>query len=607
MAEKNESVKEEEKESIPQLPKIPEEVKEKFKEIKEKLDKFQKKTVEKFEEYILGIALMPPKKEEGKKPDELSINILVLVDDSDSKKMSKYELKEKLSEIIVKFAEEVDKRINPEIMLASELRESCFDAKYEILRLIALSAPIYDPKEMLAAIKICEVHKELTIKKFEKYIMSYVAAGSLFRGEEKSNDIDVYIIVDDTDVKKMSRAELKDKLRVLIISMGHEAAAMTGVKKAFHIQVYILTDFWDFVKDASPVIFTFLRDGVPLYDRGVFTPWYLLLKMGRLKPSAEAIDMSMDLGEKLIERAKQKMLSIAAEDLYYATLNPSQAALMLYGLSPPTPKETIQLLTEIFVKKEGLLEQKYVDVLDEIRKVYKDIEHGKKKEITGKEVDELLDKADDYLKRIKRLFTQIEKKKEKETLLDVYDTCMSVTRDALKEVEVEQIETKDIIKVFKEKLIEGSQVPEKLLRILKDIDQAREDYETGKLTKSEIEKVKKDARLYIKTIIEYIQRKRGIELERARIRVRYGDQFGEIILLDEKAFIIHDIDAKEKEITEAAITKEGGLGSVKKSDLKTMEEHLTKSKIPKKTFIKEKIFEDLKKIFGKDIEILVNY
>ena len=309
----------------PQLPQIPEgmpnippEMQEKLKAIKEKLDLFTKKIIEKFEKYIIGVALMPPDKmlppelrEEGRKvlenPDK--INALILIDDSDSTKMPKQELAAKLDQIIHEIAKEIDPNLSPDILLASELKESCFDGKYDVLRMIAMSAPVYDPTDMIAAVKISEVHKTMVLKKFEKYIVSYVAAGSLFRGE-KSNDIDIYIVIDDTDVKKMPRAELKDKLRAIIIGMGFDAARITGVKKQFHVQTYILTDFWDSVKDANPVIYTFLRDGVPLYDRGVFMPWKLLLQMGRIKPSPEAIDMSMDIGEKLIQRAKQKLLSI---------------------------------------------------------------------------------------------------------------------------------------------------------------------------------------------------------------------------------------------------------------------------------------------------------
>jgi len=39
----------------------------------------------------------------------------------------------------------------------------------------------------------------------------------------------------------------------------------------------------------------------------VFMPWKLLLKMGRIKPSIEAIDMFMSSGEQMISRVKFKL------------------------------------------------------------------------------------------------------------------------------------------------------------------------------------------------------------------------------------------------------------------------------------------------------------
>src|SRR3989344_8896280 len=105
-----------------------------------------------------------------------------------------------------------------------------------------MSLPVFD-KGMLAAIKIAEVHKGMVLKKFEKYIVSYVLGGSLVQGRATSkSDIDVFIVIDDTDVKKMTRAELKDKLRAIIIGMGAQAGQMTGIKNKINIQVYILTD-----------------------------------------------------------------------------------------------------------------------------------------------------------------------------------------------------------------------------------------------------------------------------------------------------------------------------------------------------------------------------
>ncbi len=585
--------------------KIPEEVKEKLEKIKVKLEKFKDEVVKKFEKYIVGVALLPPPK--GSKPVKDEIKVLVLVDDSDVKKMSRFELHDKLNKIVKDIAKDLDKNIKPEVLTLFELRENCFDGKYEILEDIALSFIFHDPVDILAALKISEIHKSMVLKKFEKYIVSYVAAGSLFRGE-KSHDIDVWIVVDDTDVKKMSRFELKDKLGAIIRSMGAEASMITGIKKIFHIQTYILTDFWDSVKDANPVIFTFLRDGVPLFDRGIFMPWKLLLKMGRVKPSAEAIDMQMDLGERLLTRTRQKLLSVVGEDLYYATLNPAQAALMLYGIPPPTHKETIKLLDEIFVKKEKLLEKKYVDILEKTFKYFKGIEHGKVKEVSGKEIDDLLKDVEDYLKRIDKLFKQIEKRREGSNVIAICENCFAVVRDVLSLEGAKNIPEDKLVKIFEEKLVKPNKVPERFLNIFKDVINAKKEYKEKRISKQEIEKVRRESDLFVKALLEYVQRRRGYELEKAKIRVRYNEnKFGEVLILEDSAFIVMDIDAKDKDLRKTNVGKDGSLGKLTKAKVDEVEKAVSSAKVAHRVFIKEKTFESLKDIFGKDVEILVNY
>ncbi|MAG52803.1 MAG: hypothetical protein CMH62_02475 [Nanoarchaeota archaeon] len=569
-------------------------LKSKLSKIKTKIDKFQKDLLKKFDKYIIGIALLPPKKE-----NKDALDILVLVDDSDSKKMGKLELKDRLVAITKNIGKDIDKNFTTDVLLLSEMQQNCFDSKWEFLQEISMSAPIYDPKDLIAALKVSGVHKEMVLKKFEKYIISYVAAGSLFRGE-KSNDIDVYVIVDDTDVKKMSRYELKDKLRAIILSQGFEANAITRVKKKFHVQVYILTDFWEGIKDANPVFFTLLRDGIPLYDRGVFMPWKLLLEMGRIKPSPEAIDTFISSGDKMMERIRYKLREIIEADIYWSTLTPSQAALMMYGVAPPTPKETVNIMEDIFVKKEKLLEKKYIDILAEIRKYYKDLEHDKIKDITGKDIDRLLKNANDYLKRIKKLFRQIEKRKEEESISEIYETSNSLIKDALS---INEINTKNIELGLK-KLKEKNEISPTIIKIYNEINKAKNDPE--KLNKLEINKVRKDSKFFISQLIEYTQRKHGRELEKAAVRIKYDDKYAEVILLDDIAFVTEDLK-KRDEITKANINKEGSLSELKKSSVKELEEHITKKKVPKGVFVKESTFESLKKLFGKDVEILVSY
>ncbi len=629
--------------------KLPKEAQEKLRDIKTKLDKFKSAALAKFDKYIMGIALLPPPAPqqpgmfaEGQLPPTLQsqqiqsvqqpqpqqqvegeagagsqpqqappadqVSVLVLVDDSDSKKMTKDELKNKLSTIIQGMASEVDKKLVVQCLLLSELWQNCYDAKYDLLQLIASSAPVYDTG-MLAALRISEIHKQMVIRKFERYIVSYVLAGSLIQGRatEKS-DIDVFIVVDDTDVKRMSRVELKDKLRAIIIGMGIEAGELTGVRNKLNIQVYILTDFWESIKDANPIIFTFLRDGVPLYDRGIFMPWKQLLQMGRIKPSSEAIELYMSSGEQLLERVRFKLREVGMEDLFWAIITPTQAAIMLYGIPPPTPKETPEVVREIFVKKEKLLEESHVNTLEAVIKLRKDLEHGDRKDIRGEEIDKLLGDCDKFLKRIGQLFKEIQQIKEEENIVRLYDTAVTMIRDALKLEGIEKVDDAELVSTFEDELISKNRIPAKYLRILNSIIKAKKDYEAKKLNRAEIEKVKKDSTEFTTALLEYIQRKRGREIERAKIRVKHGNnKFGEVVLLESDAFIVKDIDQPQKEVTRAKVTEEGGLAAVTESSPEEMEAALANKPIPPKTFIKEKLFEDLKRIFGKDVEILVNY
>jgi predicted nucleotidyltransferase len=585
---------------------LPKEVQEKMEKMKKKIEDFKDKAIAKFDKYIMGIALLPPKKDEAGNVNKEDINLLVLVDDSDSEKMSKMELKDKLSAIIKSMAKETDKSLNVETIILSELWQSCYDQKSDLVKMIAICSPIYD-KGVLSAVKISEIHKSMVIKKFEKYIVSYTIFGAFTKGRiTPESDIDVAIVVDDTDVKKMTRAELKDKLRAIIISMGMDAKNITGVKRDFHIQVYILTDFWESIKEAHPVIFDLLRDGVPLYDRGIFMPWKQLLLMGKIRPSDESIEMFMNSGDQMLKRVEFKLREIAMEDLFLAILTPSQAALMCYGLPPPAPKETPGILQEVFVKKEKILEQKYVDILSEIIKTRKDIEHGKLKQIDGKRIDDLLGKANDYLKRIQSLFKEIDETKNKEYINEIYEQTITAVRDALILEGNDKVKTEDIEKLFKQELIDKGKLPEKMIKSLKQIVKDKKDFDLGKLSKNEVIKAKKIAKDFIKTIVEYMQRKRARELERSKLRIKYGDKFAEILLLDNVAFIIPDLDAEEKEVQKAKINKDGSLGKIEESSFDELEESLAKKEIFEKVFIKQKVFESLKNIFETDFELLIN-
>src|SRR3989344_8923410 len=78
---------------VPGMPKLTEEerkrIEEKMKEIQVKVRDFEKEALEKFKDYILGIGILPPEKK-----GQEDIHVLVMVDDSDSKRMTKKELRD---------------------------------------------------------------------------------------------------------------------------------------------------------------------------------------------------------------------------------------------------------------------------------------------------------------------------------------------------------------------------------------------------------------------------------------------------------------------------------------------------------------------------------
>ncbi len=604
--------KPDETKSEPQLPpNLPPEMKEKLTQIRGKLDAFTKEITTKFDKYVCGVALLPPppapQPGEPQPPADWKdkIHLLILVDDTEPTKMGKMELRDKLMTIMDAEAKKADPNFVAQTVLLTELWQHCYDGKGDLLHLIALSAPVYDTG-MLSAIKIAEVHKSMVVKKFEKYIVAYVLAGSLVQGKAtKDSDIDVFIVVDDTDVKKMTRAELKDKLRAIIIGMGLEAAEITGVHNKLNVQCYILTDFWDSVREANPVIFTFLRDGVPFYDRGIFMPWKQLLRMGKIKPSNEAIDMYMSSGEQAIDRVKFKLRDIGVEDFFWAIFTPSQAAIMLYGVPPPTPRETPSLMREIFVQKEKLLKEADVAVLDKVFKIRKDIEHGTKKDVAGKEVDELLADCQAYLARLRELFGQIETRKAEETIVSLYDSITTVLRDILRAEGRERVNEAEIVHAFEEEMIASGKIPAQYLRTLHDLLKAKADHDAKKLSKTAVEQVRKSAAELLKFLVEFMQRRRVKDLERVRVRIKSGEKFGEAILLGTTAFVVKDIDDPSKPMEKAAVKDSGELGTFSAAAPEEFEKALADFSGPQRAAIKEKTFESLKRIFGADLEIIM--
>lgn len=527
------------------MPEFSEEAQKEMEKKKKELDSLKQFIVKKYP-FTVAIGLLPPQSipkieeeediPESEKKDK-RVHIVHIIPEEQFKNIPK------IKKELIEHTKNMKPKIWFHIITPVDIWNFLMDSRYDLSGAIAMSFPIYD-KGLLGALRVAEIHKTLVLRKFERYVSSYVIAGSLVRGTAtKTSDVDVFVIIDDTDVKRMPRLELREKLRGIIYQYIPEAQAIAGAKNKLEPQIYLLTDFWEAVKDAHQVMFTFIRDGIPLYDRGTFLPWKLLLKMGKIKPSPEAIDMFMTMGDKTTQTIDRRLID-AMIDIYYGILTPSQALLMLYGLAPPTHKETPQVFKEIFHDKEKLIETKYVAILEKAVRLFKEYEHGKLNKIKGEEIDKMAKDMEDYIKRMKKLREEIEKVSQKKIIEQIDKEVFELLSNLFGKKS-----KKELISLFEKELVKKGKMSPKMLYILNDIEKAIAEFKKGKVKKKDIEDARKDASLLINAIIDYGQRCDFISLDKSRMQISYGSeknkQRAELIITDAGVFFIQGVSVKK--------------------------------------------------------------
>lgn len=572
--------------------------------LKEKMDKTQKE-IEEFKieitkkiKGIEAIGIIPAqaakKIEEEYEISEADskrelIHILTVIPEKQFKNIGKIRLE------AIALAKKINEKFWIHVMTPVDIWNLGLDSKFEVFEAISMSFPILD-KGLLSSLRVCQIHKSMVLKKFEKYVSSYIIYGSITRGQTiKTSDVDVAIIIDDTDVKRMPRLELKEKLRGIIYSYIAEAEAIAGVKNVISPQIWLMTEFWDGVKDAHPVFFTCIRDGVPAYDRGNFLPWKSLLRMGKIKPSPEAIDMFMSSGEKIKEIVNKRIFDIATLDLFWNVFTPAQGLLMLYGQHPKNHRETVKAFKETFVDKEKLIEQKYADILEEIViKIYKGMEHNliKPGDINGKELDRLTKDAIDFFARLKELREQIEKRVQEKSIEAIYKDVFGMLGALLKEDSEEKI-----LQKFNKTLIKEGKFPPRFLESLKFVAKTRREIESAKKIKTKkkenltfkqslhVDEARKLATEIINALIEHTQRCDLAAMEKSRYIIKGKNMDAEVFFLG-STFILQG--SKIQKLSKEKLVN---------SDVRELQDKILANK-GKETKIDFKALETLKKIFG---------
>ena len=567
----------------PIMPENTEKLQKEMEKTKKELDKLKNWIIKKYK-FTQCISILPPQsiplfveEEEVPKETEKYMHLYMIIPEEQYKNIKN------ITKDIVK---EIDKikgqKIWLQVKTPVDVWENCLDSKFELANAIGMSFPLHDTG-FLGGLRVAQIHKALVVRKFERYVVSYVLGGSIVRGDTvPESDVDVFVIIDDTDVKKMPRLELKERLRSMIFQYISEATALAGVKNVLNVQPYLLTDFWESVKDAHPVMFTFIRDGIPIYDKGTFMPWKALLRMGKLKPSPEAIDMFMSMGDKVVSRSKKTMLSNIFVDIFWGVTTPAQAMLMLNGLPPPNAKkELVREFKKAFYDKK-MIEKKYVDFLEKVIKTWQDYEHEKIREISGKEIDKLLVDTADYLKRLKELRKQIEKQYQKKTIEQIHKDVFDILKNVVGKASQEKT-----IETFEKEYVKKGKFTNKHLKILQNIVEAKKESSKGKASGRKIDIARRDSTELMNALIEYTQRCELVTMNRGRMVLQYKDGIAELMNADGKTFLI-----KGQEIFKLGNKKE-------KSTMAELSAAIEAQKTQENVVVNPKVFELVKKELGK--------
>ncbi len=552
--------------------------------IRTELDELKKKLIKKFP-FTLSLSILPAaafpvfEEEEGLTKEEAArkpLHLYMTVPEEQFNNIQK-----KIKPEVLKIIQESKQNVWIHIKTPVDVWNYGLDSKFDMIDAVGASYPLHD-KGFLGALRVANIHKTLVLRKFEKYVATYAVGGSLVRGTaDKDSDVDTFVVIDDTDVKKMPRMQLLEKLRGFIYDYIREANALAGVKNVLNVQVYLLTDFWQSVKDATPVIFTFIRDGVPMHDRGTFLPWKMLLKMGKIKPSPEAVDTFMKYGEQNDTLVKRRMID-AMIDIYWGVVTPTQALMMLVGQAPPVPKTIVADVKKEFVEKDKIMSPKELKTLERVVGLYKDYEHGKLQSITGAELDSLLKSAKEYDVALKAMRTKLEKRIVQSGVEELHTEVFTLLKNALG-----NHSNDELVKEFEKKFVKSGQLAPRLVPALHSVATLKQKAKTAKFTQHDLDGIRRDAEELITKLSEYLQRRDLIKAERGVVKLHANGKRIEIILTGKTAFAI-----------EAGAIYKLVQGSFVSSNAKELDEALKSSKDTSVISLSDGVLSAVKKRFG---------
>ncbi len=302
-------------------------------------------------------------------------------------------------------------------------------------------------KDFKERIEVVEKFAMELVKKFKKSIKVVAVYGSTTTGKfHEKSDIDVFIVIDDTEFEQEPSPALKDSIWRDILQIAEK------VDKRITVQSYMfLTEFWENLRMVEPVLLAILRNGMAVYDVGIFNAAKRMLERGLISLTREAIDKKITTAPEFVKVAYGKLKS-PGHYIEQAMAYAGNAALMSFGEYPTNKENVPDLLEKVFAKK-GLLEPKYIKMARDIRNFAKELEHMDEKDVAKRagELGRYIMMTDEFVQRMQNLINELNKKDKSGEVMESYKLLLKADVAALKLVGVEPPEElEDLPKVLSE-------------------------------------------------------------------------------------------------------------------------------------------------------------
>jgi predicted nucleotidyltransferase len=229
---------------------------------------------------------------------------------------------------------------------------------------------------------------------FSDLILSVVLFGSSVKdNDKKSNDIDLFILID--DVKIILNEEMIQSYKIIAYKIAED------INPKFHVTTLRYTSFWEYIRGADPVVVNLLRDGFALFDNGnLFETLQILLFQGRIRPTRESIWAYYLRAPKSIERSKYK-IAHAIVDLYWSVVDSAHSVVMSCGEVPPSPAHLARIFREklvknnIFSEEDALVIEKFYFLMKKITSKNDFLK------VSGVDYDSLYIEANDFVDKMR--------------------------------------------------------------------------------------------------------------------------------------------------------------------------------------------------------------